>query len=144
MHQTSQLLNHFSLDGQSLKNYMGNRAEYQENQDCRIQFFTVQIEYSFDEEERLMAKYKVIAKAKDSKCSYVKEGDRMVIEGTMVNLKETDSLCAVALGAIQYSLFIMGKANDPKDFGRQDVYTLQCPDPETRVIFEITRKRVED
>ena len=41
----------FSLDGQSLKNYMGNKDEYQENQDCRIQFFTVQIEYSFDEEE---------------------------------------------------------------------------------------------
>ena len=56
-----------------------------------------------------MAKYKVIAKAKDSKCSHVKEGDKMVIEGTMVNLKETDSLCAVALGAIQYSLFMMGK-----------------------------------
>jgi uncharacterized repeat protein (TIGR04076 family) len=135
---------YFSLDGQNLKNYMGNEAEYQENQGGRIQFFTVQIDYSFDEEERLMAKYKVIAKAKDSKCSYVKEGDQMVIEGTMVNLKETDSLCAVALGAIQYSLFIMGKANDPKDFGRQDVYTLQCPDPETRVIFEITRKRVDD
>jgi uncharacterized repeat protein (TIGR04076 family) len=91
-----------------------------------------------------MAKYKVIAKAKDSKCSYVKEGDQMVIEGTMVNLKETDSLCAVALGAIQYSLFIMGKANDPKDFGRRDVYTLQCPDPETRVIFEISRQLMEE
>ena len=87
-----------------------------------------------------MAKYKVIATAKDSQCAYVKEGDRMVIEGTMVNLQESSSVCAVALGAIQYSLFMMGKANDPKDFGRQDVYTLQCPDPETRVIFEISRQ----
>ena len=91
-----------------------------------------------------MAKYKVIAKAKDSKCPHVKEGDKIVIEETMVNLKETDSLCAVALGAIQYSLFMMGKAKDPRDFGRQDVYTLQCPDPETRVIFEISRKLIED
>ena len=91
-----------------------------------------------------MPKYKVSATAKDSKCPLVKEGDKVVIEGTMVNLKETDSLCSVALGAIQYSLFMMGKAKDPKDFGREDVYQLQCPDPETRVIFEITRKRVED
>ena len=91
-----------------------------------------------------MAKYRVIAKAKDSKCPYVKEGDRIVIEGTMVNLRETDSLCAVALGAIQYSLFMMGKAEDPRDFGRQDTYILQCPDPETRVMFEISRTRVED
>ncbi len=87
-----------------------------------------------------MAKYKVTAKAKESKCPHVKEGDKIVIEGTMVKLQETDSLCAVALGAIQYSLFMMGKAKDPRDFGRQDVYTLQCPDPETRVIFEISRQ----
>ena len=91
-----------------------------------------------------MPKYRVTARAKDSRCPYVKEGDKMVIEGTMVNLKETDSLCTVALGAIQYSLFMMGKARDPKDFGRQDVYTLQCPDPETRVIFEISRKVVKE
>jgi uncharacterized repeat protein (TIGR04076 family) len=91
-----------------------------------------------------MANYRVIARAKDSKCPYVKEGDRIVIEGTMVNLKETDSLCAVALGAIQYSLFMMGKAEDPRDFGRQDTYVLQCPDPETRVMFEISRTRLKD
>ena len=90
-----------------------------------------------------MPKYKVIAKVKDSKCSTVKVGDQIVIEGHMVNLKETTSCCAVALGAIQYSLFMMGKAKDPKDFGRQDGYTLQCPDPETRVIFEISRKIIE-
>jgi uncharacterized repeat protein (TIGR04076 family) len=91
-----------------------------------------------------MANYRVIAKARDSKCPHVKEGDKIVIEGTMVNLRETDSLCAVALGAIQYSLFMMGKAKDPRDFGREDTYTLQCPDPETRVVFEISRTRLED
>ena len=91
-----------------------------------------------------MPKYKVMARAKDSKCPNVKVGDRIVLEGTMVNLKETTSLCAVALGAIQYSLFMMGKAKDPKDFGREEVYTLQCPDPETRVIFEISREKMAD
>jgi uncharacterized repeat protein (TIGR04076 family) len=89
-----------------------------------------------------MPNYKVTARAKDSKCPNVKVGDQVVLEGTMVNLKETTSLCAVALGAIQYSLFMMGKAKDPKDFGREEVYTLQCPDPETRVIFEISRKKM--
>lgn len=91
-----------------------------------------------------MPKYKVIAKAKDSKCPYVKAGDQIVIEGTMVNLKESRNVCAVALNAIQYSLFMMGKAKDPKDFGRDQVYTLQCPDPETRVIFEVSRKLMEE
>ncbi len=90
-----------------------------------------------------MPKYKVIAKAKDSKCPSVKVGDQIVIEGNMVNLKESRNVCAVALSAIQYSLFMMGKADDPKDFGRDQVYTLQCPDPDTRVIYEISRKVME-
>ncbi len=91
-----------------------------------------------------MPKYRVIAKAKDSKCPHVSVGDQIVIEGTMVNLNESRNVCTVALGAIQYSLFMMGKAKDPKDFGRDQTYTLQCPDPETRVIFEISRKVMED
>ncbi len=91
-----------------------------------------------------MSKYKVIARAKDSRCPFVKNGDQIVIEGTMVNLKESKNVCAVALSSIQYSLFMMGKAKDPRDFGREDVYTLQCPDPETRVIFEISRKEIKE
>ena len=90
-----------------------------------------------------MAKYKVIVKAKDSKCPYVRNGDKFVIEGTMLNLKETDSLCTVALSSINYSLFMMSKVDDPKSFGRDEVYCLQCPDPDTRVIFEISRELSE-
>jgi hypothetical protein len=41
----------FSLDGQSLENYMGNKDAYQEFQDCQIQFFTIQIGYSINQEE---------------------------------------------------------------------------------------------
>ena len=91
-----------------------------------------------------MPKYKVIARAKDSRCPHVQVGDSIVIEGNMINLKESKSVCAVALGAIQYSLFMMGKANDPMDFGRNEVYMLQCPDPETRVIYEVSRTLLEE
>jgi len=91
-----------------------------------------------------MAKYKVIAKAKDSLCPLIKVGDQFVIENNMLNMKESKNVCVVALSAIQYSLFMMGKAKDPKDFGRDQVYSLQCPDPDTRVIFEITRKVLEE
>ena len=90
-----------------------------------------------------MSKYKVIVKAKDSKCPHIKEGDKFVIEGTMLNLKETTALCTVALSSINYSLYMMSNADDPKSFGRGDVYCLQCPDPDTRVIFEISRERLE-
>jgi len=87
-----------------------------------------------------MANYKVIVTAKDSRCDKVKTGHKMVIRGTMIDLEETDSVCTVALGAINYSLFMMAKADDPRSYGRDQAYCLQCPDPETRVIFEITRE----
>jgi uncharacterized repeat protein (TIGR04076 family) len=91
-----------------------------------------------------MPKYKVTARAKDSRCPHVQVGDSIVIEGTMLNLEESRNVCAVALGAIQYSLFMMGKAEDPRDFGREEVYTLQCPDTETRVIYEISRTKMDE
>ena len=91
-----------------------------------------------------MSKYRVIARAKDSQCPMVKVGDRIVIENNMLNLAESKNVCVVALSAIQYSLFMMSKAHDPKDFGRDQVYTLQCPDPDTRVIYEISRKAMEE
>jgi uncharacterized repeat protein (TIGR04076 family) len=87
-----------------------------------------------------MPRYRVIAEAKDSRCPFVKVGDRMVIEGTMVDLERTTSVCTVALSAIQYSLFMMGKADDPAAFGRADTYDLQCPDPNERVIFQVRRE----
>jgi uncharacterized repeat protein (TIGR04076 family) len=87
-----------------------------------------------------MAQYRVTAEAKDSRCPFVKVGDRVVIEGTMVDLEKTTAICTVALSAIQYSLFMMGKADDPSQFGRSDTYELQCPDPNERVIFEISRQ----
>jgi len=90
-----------------------------------------------------MAKYKVTARAKDSKCPYVKQGDKIVVKGTMVDMKETDSICTVALAAIYYSLYMMANAPDPKEFGREEKYCLQCPDPGERVIFEISRVPLE-
>ena len=90
----------------------------------------------------IMPKYKVIARAIDSRCPQVQVGDRIVIDGTMLNLEESKNVCTVALGAIQYSLFMMGKANDPREFGRPTSNTLQCPDPDTRVIFEVSRQPI--
>jgi uncharacterized repeat protein (TIGR04076 family) len=91
-----------------------------------------------------VARYKVIAEAKDSRCPFVKVGDRMVVEGTMIDLDQTTSVCTVALSAIQYSLFMMGKANDPVEYGRSEVYELQCPDPAERVIFQVSRELIRD
>jgi uncharacterized repeat protein (TIGR04076 family) len=91
-----------------------------------------------------MARYRVTAEATDSRCPFVEVGDRIVLVGTMVDLDQTTSICSVALSAIQYSLFMMGKADSPADYGRPDVYELQCPDPEERVVFRISREKIGD
>lgn len=88
-----------------------------------------------------MSKYRVIVKAKESSCPHVKKGDKFVVEDNMLILNECDSVCIVALSAIQYSLYMMQKANDPKIFGREDKYCLQCPDIDSKVIFEISREK---
>jgi len=90
----------------------------------------------------MATKYRVTAEAKESRCPFVKVGDRVVIQGTMVDLERTTSICTVALSAIQYSLFMMGKADDPAEFGRANTYDLQCPDPDERVIFQISRETI--
>lgn len=86
-----------------------------------------------------MAKYKVTVRVKDSRCPYVKEGDKTVIQGIMVDLRETDNLCTVALRVVNYSLYMMANADHPKSYGKDERDCLQCPDPETRVVFEISR-----
>jgi uncharacterized repeat protein (TIGR04076 family) len=90
-----------------------------------------------------MASYRVIAEAKESRCPFVGVGDRMVVEGTMVNMDQTTSICTVALSAIQYSLFMMGKAQDTREYGRPEVYELQCPDPNDRVVFQVSREPID-
>jgi uncharacterized repeat protein (TIGR04076 family) len=39
---------------------------------------------------------------------------------------------------------MMANAEDPKSYGRDEKYCLQCPDPETRVIFEISRTPLDE
>ena len=75
-----------------------------------------------------MAKYRVIVKAKESNCPHVKRGDKFVVENNMLVLDQCDNVCVVALSTIQYSLYMMQKVDDPKIFGRDEVYCLQCPD----------------
>ena len=91
-----------------------------------------------------MAKYRVTVKAKESSCPHIKEGDKFVIEENMLVLNECDAVCAVALSSIQYSLYMMQKADDPKMFGRDDVYCLQCPDTDSKVTFEISREKAKN
>jgi len=45
------------------------------------------------------------------------------------NLNESKNVCVVALSAIQYSLFMMGKAKDPKDFWRDQSLHPPVPGP---------------
>ena len=87
--------------------------------------------------------YRVTARVVESKCAHVKVGHKIVIEGPLVNLKETDSLCATALASMNHALYMMKKTSNPREFGRADAFRLRCPDAEDGVTFEITRELID-
>jgi uncharacterized repeat protein (TIGR04076 family) len=68
------------------------------------------------------------------KCPVHKVGDRIVIDGAAILLKETDALCAHALSVILHYAVALDEGADPVKLGltkpedREHAY-LQCVDP---------------
>jgi len=68
------------------------------------------------------------------KCPVHKVGDRIVIDGASILLKETDALCAHALSVILHYAVALDEGADPVKLGltkpedREHAY-IQCVDP---------------
>lgn len=85
------------------------------------------------------------------KCPVFKVGDKIVIEGPKVNLKETDAICTHAFASFLPYIVALRKGVKPKDIGLGDEEKayVQCLDPGPpytnggTVIFEITVIRDE-
>lgn len=84
-------------------------------------------------------------------CPVFREGDRIVIEGAQVSLKETDAICTHAFASFLPHLVALRKGIKPSELGlgRGDKAYVQCLDPGPpyteggTVIFEITVVRDE-
>ncbi|ADT84871.1 TIGR04076 family protein [Thermococcus barophilus] len=80
------------------------------------------------------------------KCPVFKVGDRIVIEGPQINLKETDAVCTHAFASLMPYIVALRKGIKPSELGlgKGGKAYVQCLDPGPpyteggTVIFEIT------
>ncbi|ASJ01962.1 TIGR04076 family protein [Thermococcus profundus] len=85
------------------------------------------------------------------KCPVFRVGDRIVIEGPAINLKETDAVCTHAFASFLPYIVALRKGIKPSELGLggRDKAYVQCLDPGPpytdggTVIFEITVVRDE-
>ncbi|RLF91030.1 TIGR04076 family protein [Thermococci archaeon] len=85
------------------------------------------------------------------KCPVFKKGDRIVIEGSEINLKETDAVCTHAFASFLPYIVALRKGIKPSELGlgRGEKAYVQCLDPGYpytdggTVIFEIMVVRDE-
>jgi len=97
--------------------------------------------------ERLIARVIEIR----GKCPVFKQGDRIVIDGPEINLRETDAVCTHAFASLLPYIVALRKGIKPCDLGlgRGEKAHIQCLDPGEpytdggTVIFEITVVRDE-
>lgn len=80
-------------------------------------------------------KYKITIEVMDIKgfCPIYKKGDQMVVEGSALNLKETDALCLKAVESWNGMTLVYAKGDDEAvkewEAGEGWGITLRCPEP---------------
>ncbi len=97
--------------------------------------------------ERLIARVIEIR----GKCPVFKLGDRIVIDGPEINLRETDAICTHAFASLLPYIVALRKGIKPRELGlgRGEKAYIQCLDPGPpytdggTVVFEITVVRDE-
>lgn len=97
--------------------------------------------------EKLVIK---VAKIKGN-CPVFKVGDKIVVEGPSVNLKETDAICTHAFASLLPYIVALRKGVKPNEIGlgKGEKAYIQCLDPGPpyteggTVIFEVTLERGE-
>lgn len=85
-----------------------------------------------------MMKVEITAR-KISKCSVFREGEKFVVEGAQVNLKESDKICVYAISSFLPVLTAVLKGAKFEDFriGKEGAGKLRCIEADGGVEFEI-------
>lgn len=83
---------------------------------------------------------KVIIEVISSQCKYYKPGDRIYIDGAIVDMKRTANICVMAVSAIFPFVYAFRKGVAPDQMGFGEKVTLQCPDYCAPVVFELKRE----
>jgi len=88
--------------------------------------------------------YRVILRVKESRgdCPYYKVGDKITFEDPEIIKEESGKLCLYALLALAPYLTALCRDTPEEDWINRK-RTIQCPDSDRPVIFEIERKSIK-
>ena len=88
--------------------------------------------------------HKVVLTVKEKKgdCPFYDEGDKIVFQGSELLKEESDNLCMYALSSILPYVSALTRETPSEDWinGKE---TIQCPDSNRPIIFEISREKQE-
>lgn len=83
---------------------------------------------------------KVMIEVVSSQCKFYKPGDRIYIDGALVDMQRTSNICMMALSAIFPFVYAFRKGVTPEQMGFSEKVTLQCPDYCGPVVFELKKE----
>jgi len=87
-----------------------------------------------------MQEKNVIAEVISSECKLYQEGDKMVIEGPLLNKEESGNVCITALQSFFPFIFALRKQVTPQELGFEKDVEVQCPDYCAPVVFRLTAR----
>ena len=80
---------------------------------------------------------KVRIEVLSSQCKFYQPGDRITIDGPLIDFDRTDKVCVTALLAIYPFIFALRKGVTPEAMGFDGRVTVQCPDYCAPVVFTV-------
>ena len=73
----------------------------------------------------------------NSQCKLYKPGDKIIIDGPLIDFDQSSNVCVTALNAMYPFVFALRKKVTPEALGFDGEVTVQCPDYCAPVVFKL-------
>ena len=83
---------------------------------------------------------KVIIEVTSSQCNFYKPGDKIYIDGALIDMEKSSNVCVMALQSFFPFIYACRKGVTPQQMGFGDKLTVQCPDYCAPVVFEVKKQ----
>ncbi len=81
--------------------------------------------------------YPVVITVVESRCDLYKIGDKIYINGPLIDTEKSSNICTTAMMSIYSFVFAMRKGVTAEELGYNEPVTVQCPDYCAPVIFNL-------
>lgn len=82
---------------------------------------------------------KVIIEVITSQCNFYKPGDKIYLNGALIDRERSGNICVMALSSFFPFVYAFRKGVTPEQMGFGKSLQVQCPDYCAPVVFEIKR-----